>query len=183
MQIQIEGFLMEQYLTLTVITDDRPGIVEKIAKVVLLNQGSWLESNMSRLAGKFAGVLLVKTSQNNQANLLRDLKELSNEGIKIIAELTNNLNHEPDKRYFLNLVGNDRPGIIGELSSILTGLDINVEELRTDCEDAPMSSELLFRASAVISFSGASKVTSALIQEKMELLSDDLIIELELLEE
>ena len=66
---------MEQYLTLTVITDDRPGIVEKIAKVVLLNQGSWLESNMSRLAGKFAGVLLVKTSQNNQANLLRDLKE------------------------------------------------------------------------------------------------------------
>ena len=37
---------MEQYLTLTVITDDRPGIVEKIAKVVLLNQGSWLESNM-----------------------------------------------------------------------------------------------------------------------------------------
>ena len=174
---------MEQYLTLTVITDDRPGIVEKIAKVVLLNLGSWLESNMSRLAGKFAGVLLVKTSQNNQANLLRDLKELNNEGIKIIAELTNNLNHEPDERYRLNLVGNDRPGIIGALSSILAELNVNVEELCTNCEDAPMSSELLFRASAVISFSGASKVSSALIQEELELLSDDLIIELELLEE
>jgi len=174
---------MEQYLTLTVITDDRPGIVEKIAKVVVLNQGNWLESNMSRLAGKFAGVLLVKTPQNNQANLLRDLKELNNEGIKIIAELTNNLNHEPDERYLLNLVGNDRPGIIGELSSILAKLDINVEELCTNCEDAPMSSELLFRASAVISFSGAPKVSSALIQEELELLSDDLIIELELLEE
>ena len=174
---------MEQYLTLTIITDDRPGIVEKIAKVVLLNQGSWLESNMSRLAGKFAGVLLVKISQNNQANLLKDLKELSNEGIKIIAELTNNLSHEPGKRYLLNLVGNDRPGIIGELSSILTKLNINVEELCTNCEDAPMSSELLFRAYAVINFSGASKVSSALIQEELELLSDDLIIELELLEE
>jgi glycine cleavage system regulatory protein len=138
---------------------------------------------MSRLAGKFAGVLLVKTSQNNQANLLRDLKELNNEGIKIIAELTNNLNHEPDERHLLNLVGNDRPGIIGELSSILAELNINVEELCTNCEDAPMSSELLFRASAVISFSGASKVSSALIQEELELLSDDLIIELELLEE
>jgi hypothetical protein len=46
-----------------------------------------------------------------------------------------------------------------------------------------MSSELLFRAYAVINFSGASKVSSALIQEELELLSDDLIIELELLEE
>ncbi len=46
-----------------------------------------------------------------------------------------------------------------------------------------MSSELLFRASAVISFSGASKVNSNLIQKELESLSDDLIIELELMEE
>ena len=174
---------MKTYLIISLIADDKPGLIEDLAIVVSNYSGNWLESNMSRLAGKFAGVLLVKTSQNNQANLLRDLKELNNEGIKIIAELTNNLNHEPDERYRLNLVGNDRPGIIGALSSILAELNVNVEELCTNCEDAPMSSELLFRASAVISFSGASKVSSALIQEELELLSDDLIIELELLEE
>lgn len=174
---------MEQYFTLIAIADDRPGIVEKIAKIVLLNQGSWLESNMSRLAGKFAGVLLVKIPQKNQADLLSDLESLGTEGIKINAELTNNLDHEPEKHYLLNLVGNDRPGIIGELSSKLAELNINVEELCTNCEDAPMSSELLFRASAVISFSDASKVNSNLIQKELESLSDDLIIELELLEE
>ncbi len=118
---------MEQYFTLIVIADDRPGIVEKIAKIVLLNQGSWLEINMSRLAGKFAGVLLVKIPQENQADLLSDLEGLGTEGIKINAELTNNLDHEPEKHYLLNLVGNDRPGIIGELSSILAELNINVE--------------------------------------------------------
>ena len=64
---------MQQYLTLTVITQDRPGVVEKIAKVLLLNNGSWLESNMSKLAGKFAGVLLVKIPQKNQAHLLEQL--------------------------------------------------------------------------------------------------------------
>ena len=48
-----------RYLTLTIISDDHYGIVEKVAAVIASNQGSWLESNMSRLAGKFAGILLV----------------------------------------------------------------------------------------------------------------------------
>lgn len=174
---------MQQYLTLTVITQDRPGVVEKIAKVLLLNNGSWLESNMSKLAGKFAGVLLVKIPQKNQAQLLEQLRELSSEGIKITAELTNNNDHDVDYRYLLSLVGNDRPGIIGELSSILARLNINVEELCTNCEDAPMSSELLFKASAVVSFSKNSKINSASIQRELECLSDDFIIELELMEE
>ena len=119
---------MNQYLTLTIIADDRPGIIEKVAAVVTANGGNWLESSMSRLAG------------------------------------------------------NDRPGIVGELSSLLARLHVNVEELCTHCEDAPMSSEVLFRATAVVSLptSGSSPgLNRDQLQDELEALSDDLMVELE----
>jgi glycine cleavage system regulatory protein len=171
-----------RYLTLTIISDDRYGIVEKVAAVIALNQGSWLESNMSRLAGKFAGILLVTVPEKKQPALLIGLKTLNSEGIRIIAEPTTESEQDVGEHLLLNLVGNDRPGIIGELSSILARLGANVEELCTNCEDAPMSSEVLFKASAIISFSsygtqpGANR---AILQREVESLSDDLMIEIE----
>ncbi len=47
---------MATYLVLTIIGEDRPGIVELLAKIISDHSGNWLESSMSQLAGKFAGV-------------------------------------------------------------------------------------------------------------------------------
>jgi glycine cleavage system regulatory protein len=174
------GLTMNHYLTLTIISDDRPGVIEKVATIVASHGGNWLESNMSRLAGKFAGILLVNVETREQPKLLQELGALSTEGIKIIAEPTTESNQELGEHLLLTLVGNDRPGIIGELSSILTRLDVNVEELCTNCEDAPMSSETLFKASAVISFLN-SNIQREELRYELELLSDDLIVELEVL--
>ena len=44
-------------LILTVIGDDRPGLVERLSSVVSQHQGNWLESSMSHLSGKFAGIV------------------------------------------------------------------------------------------------------------------------------
>ena len=175
-----KGLTMNHYLTLTIISDDRPGIIEKVATVIASHGGNWLESNMSRLAGKFAGILLVRVKKKEQSKLLQELGELGAKGIKIIAEPTTETDQGLGEHLLLTLVGNDRPGIIGELSSILTRLDVNVEELCTNCEDAPMSSETLFKASAVISFLNSS-IQKEELQYELESLSDDLIVELEAL--
>ena len=50
---------MSLSLVLTVIGDDRPGIVEQIATAISEHNGNWLESSMSHLAGKFAGIVCV----------------------------------------------------------------------------------------------------------------------------
>lgn len=177
---------MNHYLTLTIIADDRPGIVEKVAEVVTSNGGNWLESNMSRLAGKFAGILLVDIEENKQAKLLAALETLGKQGIRISGEPSTEVNQPAGEHLLLTVVGNDRPGIVGELSSLLARLHVNVEELCTNCEDAPMSSEILFRATAVISlpFSGANDDISVdlsrdKLQDELESLSDDLMVELE----
>ena len=47
---------MARALVLTVIGEDRPGLVEALADLIDRHEGSWDESRMARLAGHFAGV-------------------------------------------------------------------------------------------------------------------------------
>ncbi|HRP97915.1 MAG TPA: ACT domain-containing protein, partial [Rhodocyclaceae bacterium] len=60
---------MAQFLVLTVIGDDRPGLVEEISTLLTEHGASWLDSSMARLAGKFAGVLTVSVPEANEAAL------------------------------------------------------------------------------------------------------------------
>lgn len=169
---------MNHYLALTIIADDRPGIVEKVADMVTSNGGNWLESNMSRLAGKFAGILLVDIAEDRQAGLLNALNTLNAQGIRVSGEASKAAESATGEHLGLTVVGNDRPGIVGELSSLLAKLHVNVEELCTNCEDAPMSSEILFRATAKVSLP-ATGLNREQLQDALEALSDDLMVEFE----
>jgi glycine cleavage system regulatory protein len=169
---------MKHYLVLTVIADDRPGIVERIADVVTSAGGNWLESNMSRLAGKFAGILLVDIAEDKQAALLASLEQLRSLGIRVTGEPCSMAQAAAGEQLLLTVVGNDRPGIVGEISSILARLHVNVEELDTCCEDAPMSSEVLFRATAIVQL--PEDLSRDRLQEALEGVSADLMVELEL---
>ena len=54
---------MATSLVLTFVGDDRPGLVNAISQAVAAHAGTWLESRSVRLAGKFAGVVLVRMSR------------------------------------------------------------------------------------------------------------------------
>ena len=168
---------MKHYLALTVIANDRPGIVERIADVVTRAGGNWLESSMSRLAGKFAGILLVDIAEEGQGALLTALEQLQHQGIRVTGEACSSLHAADGEHVTLTVVGNDRPGIVGEISGILAKLQVNVEELNTHCEDAPMSSEILFRASATLQL--PQDLDRGRLQQILESVSDDLMVELE----
>ena len=56
-------------LVLTFVGDDRPGLVNAISEKVAACGATWLESRSARLAGKFAGVLLVSAPDETLAAL------------------------------------------------------------------------------------------------------------------
>ena len=56
---------MARVLVLTVIGEDRPGLVEALAQLISEHEGSWHESRMARLAGHFAGVVQVHLPERN----------------------------------------------------------------------------------------------------------------------
>ncbi|MEX0963196.1 MAG: ACT domain-containing protein [Pseudohongiellaceae bacterium] len=169
---------MTTNLVLTVIADDKPGLVGALSQTIASNSGNWLESSMSQLAGKFAGILRVSVADDQVERLIEELNGLSSE-IKLVIERGGDKAETRQSQIVeLNLVGNDRPGIIKEISAAVSALGVNVERLNTQCTPAPMSSDALFKATATLEV--PQSVTLEQLRDKLEKLADDLIVEIDL---
>jgi len=164
------------HLVLTVIAADQPGLVEKIASCISTHGGNWLESRMSRMAGQFAGILKVSVPAEAHQELVDALHGLIDQGIRVLLAESGIDPACTWKPILLDLVGNDRPGIVRDITRVLSELDVNVESLVTDVVPAPMSSEPLFHAEALL----AVPLTLSLdvLQARLETLADDLMVEL-----
>jgi len=169
---------MTTYLVLTAIGDDRPGLVESLSQVITENSGNWLESSMSQLAGKFAGILRVSVSDEDAELLIKRLNELSDRLKLVIERVDRHERVEIPSTVKLNLVGNDRPGIIREISHELTNMAVNVAQLTTECVPAPMAGGTLFKAEAQLQVPKGLNLDR--LQRELEQLADDLIVEIQL---
>jgi glycine cleavage system regulatory protein len=169
------------HLVLTVIAADQPGLVERIAQCIAAHGGNWLESRMSRMAGQFAGILRVAVPAEGYDELVEGLQGLSAQGIRVMLAQSGIDPACTWKPIRLELVGNDRPGIVRDITRLLAELGVNLESLVTEVKPAPMSSEPLFHADAVL----AVPLTLSLdtLQAKLETLADDLMVELDLHQE
>ncbi|MEC8103623.1 MAG: ACT domain-containing protein [Pseudomonadota bacterium] len=168
---------MPDFLVLTVIADDKPGIVEQLSTVIADHGGNWLESRMAQMAGKFAGILRISIDGEQKSKLVAALSSLDSSGLQVrvetpAAEKDTLATHS----LALSVVGNDRPGIVREVSQALARIGVNVLELSTQCEPAEMSAVPLFRSE--ISASIPDSLDHDDVREVLEALSDDLMVEL-----
>ncbi|RPJ34061.1 MAG: hypothetical protein EHM17_08040 [Verrucomicrobiaceae bacterium] len=142
---------MQSYLIMTVLGSDRPGLVRSLADTVAKHGGNWLESRMARLAGQFAGIVRIECPAAAVDELLRELQSPGVPGLTVqaVREIAGDA---PARRTLaVEVVGNDRPGIVRELTAAIAGAGGNVEELTTGLESAPMSGHPMFRAKGVVS--------------------------------
>ncbi len=166
---------MQSSLVMTVIGQDRPGLVDLVAAIVAENQGNWLESRMSRLGGQFAGILRVEVPLENKDELISGLNALSSKGLSVVV--TPDLPKQAVRQRrlsVLEIVGQDRPGIIRQISRALAEDGVNVEELQTECASAAMSGEMLFKARARLSV--PEQYNTAELRQKLEKIAEDLIV-------
>lgn len=134
---------------MTVIGPDRTGLVESVASLVTEHGGNWLESRMCRLGGEFAGIVRVVVPKLQRQALETALGKLS--GLTIVVHGDGPVQNAGQAVLVaLEVVGQDRPGIVREITRALSAQGINVEELATECVSAPMSGEALFQARAKI---------------------------------
>ncbi len=167
---------MSVSLVLTVIGDDRPGLVGQLSAAISKHSGNWLESSMSHLAGKFAGIVCVAIDDSHLDALKSELASLP--GLRITAEVSESAEAPASRRLTLALVGHDRIGIVREVSQVLARHAVNVEELSTHTASAPMSAEILFHATAELTASPALDAR-ALIRD-LEQISNDLMVDITL---
>jgi glycine cleavage system regulatory protein len=103
---------------------------------------------MAELAGKFAGIVLVTVPDADVDQLSRALEPLAG-----VLDVQAHLGGEPvtDAQHFtLHLLGNDQPGIVRELSGVLSSLGVSIDQLTTATREAPMAGGILFEADAVL---------------------------------
>jgi glycine cleavage system regulatory protein len=166
-------------LILTVIGNDKPGLVEALAQVVSHHQGNWQESRFAHLAGKFAGILRVSVPLDQASPLETALAQVA--GLKVSCERAGSLGSSPyQQQLSLKLTGHDRIGIVRDVSQVLAGLDINVAKLTTRVSSAPMSGEPLFEADATLQAPAGLEWIK--LSQALEQLSDDLMVEISPLE-
>lgn len=172
---------MDQHFVMTIIGSDRPGLVEKVADTVAKHGGNWLESRMCRLGGEFAGILRVSIPGSSVASFEAELGQVQTEGLGLVIRRDSPTKESVERRFTqMEIIGHDRPGIVREISRVLAEHEVNVEELETSCESAPMSGEMLFKANARLHV--PATVDSNRLRQQLEKIAADLVIDIALIE-
>jgi glycine cleavage system regulatory protein len=162
-------------LVVTILGRDRPGLVGAVSEAALAHGANWEASRMVRLGGQFAGVVLLTVAAERAAALRAALARL--EGLTVSVH-----DSEPARPAArpvrLELVGNDRPGILREIARALAARGVNVEDLHTECVSAPMTGALLFELEARLDVPAELRLEE--LRRELEAIAHDLMIDLQL---
>jgi glycine cleavage system regulatory protein len=167
---------MQSQLVLTVIGKDRPGLVEVLAATVADHGGNWLESRMCHLGGEFAGLLRVEVPAADAEALSAALAKLETKGLQVVVRPDREAAQPATASATIEIIGQDRPGIVKQISKALASHQVNVEELHTERSSAPMSGEMLFQARLeVLVLAGGDM---AALRQSLERIAADLMVEI-----
>lgn len=169
--------MQRSMLVLTVVGADRTGLVQAIAEQVSAVGGNWEESRMARLAGQFAGILLVTVDAARTDELVASLRKLEASGLVVTVRPTA---AAPAPAAVvsvrLQLTAHDRPGIVRDVSKIIVERGCNIEELETVVASAPMSGEPMFTARARLRVPATTSLAD--LRAALEALGSELMLDL-----
>lgn len=171
---------MNNSLLLSFVGTDRAGLTNDISNVIADCSGNWMESRLVELSGKFAGILLIQLPSDNIDKLKESLNNLPDSDLTWVIENVHSESNstKPRRLMTLELVGNDRSGIVRDVTECLAKLNLNVEEMSSEFSDAPMSSEKLFKANIRVS-TETDGTSCDDIQDALESLANELMIEIQ----
>lgn len=161
------------------------GLVKTLADVVSDHGGNWERSHLAELAGTFAGIVMVTVPDRRADELSAALAPL--DGLLDISVRSASSDSSKSttsgaqtRQMLLELVGNDRPGIVAAVSGILAEHGFGVADLQTSTREAPMAGGVLFEATAVVTV--AADVSPDGLREALEDLASEILVDLSVIE-
>jgi glycine cleavage system transcriptional repressor len=125
--------MRDQIIAVTVLGQDRPGIVADVTAALADLHGNLEDSTMTLLRGHFAMVLLVHTGAGTDA-VEAALRPLCTGGSLVInARVLGEpaLGHVAGPSYALRVHGADRPGIVATITAVVARHGANIVDLGT----------------------------------------------------
>lgn len=168
---------MPIHIILTIASDDKPGVIEKLSAAIERNAGNWLESKLAHLGGKFVGVVQISVAEPHEEALSISLAELASDGIVVTCERALAAKSNTTEEASFSAIGPDRSGIIKELSAAFARYQINVEELDSKLSSMPYSGEPIFEANGRISLPAEFDLRD--LHDKLHAIANDLGIDID----
>ena len=166
---------MKSRVILSAIGSDRPGLTQALADAVAGAGGNWLESHLSRLGGKYVGAVLVELDDADLPELEKRVRVIDQAALEVSLVAAGDEPESAGKPLWIELVGQDRPGIVREVTGVLKALQLNIEDFSTATENSAWSGELLFRMKARIRLpDGMPRVR---VQEALEAISGEIMVD------
>jgi glycine cleavage system regulatory protein len=165
-------------LVLSVVGSDRPGLTKALAAAILAAGGNWLESHLSRLGGLYVGSVLVEVGAEGVEVLRSAVSAVDAHGLEVrIAPVVEAPGPDGEALQF-NLVGQDRLGIVDQVTAVLSGLGANIETFKTWVVAEAYSGAPLFHMDARLRL--PPDLSAARVQAALEDISAEIMIDISL---
>lgn len=166
---------MTTRIILTVLGSDRPGLTQALADAVLEAGGNWLESHLSRLGGKYVGSVLVALEEGHLAALEQAVRGVDASGLQVSIIFAGDEPPSAASSLWIELVGQDRPGIVREVTSVLAQIGANIEDFSSDTESSAHSGEALFKAKAQVTLPDSTSAEQ--LRDALEAISGEIMVD------
>ncbi|MEG3766098.1 glycine cleavage system protein R [Alteromonas sp. 14N.309.X.WAT.G.H12] len=163
-----------QPLIITIMGKDKPGLVDALAKCVYQHEANWLGSSFAHMAGQFTGFVEVHVPANKHADLVEALNRLPDLSVQSVTPAKGPASF--NDTLAVQIIGNDKPGIVQELTKILNQFNLNIVSFTSRCESAPNWGNEIFKAEAVIAVPEAFDDDA--LQTALEGIANDLVVDI-----
>lgn len=163
-----------QSLVISIMGKDKPGLVDSLAKCVYKHQGNWQGSSFAHMAGMFTGFVEVHVSEDEKQNLIDALDSIKDLSVQSVAVATSG--EINSTKLTVDVMGNDKTGIVQELTSVLNQFNLNIVTFSSHCESAPNWGSLIFKAKAEIAV--PADFDDDALQDALEALANDLVVDI-----
>lgn len=128
---------------------DRHGIVRSLAERAQRYNANWTNSRMTRVAGHFAGMVHLEVPRENADALENALRGLESSGLQVIIARSDSAKvSDAVKPFELELVGEDRVGIVSRLTTLLADRGVSIEQIHTEIIGGAQAGKQTFKVGA-----------------------------------
>ncbi|PHY17261.1 glycine cleavage system protein R [Caulobacter sp. BP25] len=165
-------------LILSVVGSDRPGLTQALASAVLSAGGNWLESHLSQLGGLYVGSVLVELGAGKEETLRAAVSAVDAHGLEVRIAPTIEAPVATGEVLQLGVVGQDRPGIVHQVTGVLSDLGANIESFGSRLSIEPHQGAALFHLDARLRLPPG--VGAGAVQDALEAISGEIMVDIAL---
>lgn len=163
-------------MILSVMAEDRPGLVEALSGAVADQGGNWIDSSMARLGGEFAGILHVELPEGKAEAFETALRDLEADGITIAVRKGGMPARAAGATASFELSGADHPGIVRDISAAFARHGVSIDELHTQIMPGSMSGAPVFVAKGTVVIPEGTDTDQ--VRDELEAIAQDILVDI-----